>query len=124
MNAKIPWNVNCLAQVAAVAALGDEEHLKKTRELIKEEKPYLMHGLNQIKAFKTYPAAANFILIDIRQSGYTSAQLKEKMLSYGVLIRDCSSFKGLDDYYIRVAVKTRRENEMLLEAFKKTVGGR
>jgi threonine-phosphate decarboxylase len=124
MNAKIPWNVNCLAQVAAVAALGDEEHLKKTRELIKEEKPFLMRGLKQIKVFKTYPAAANFILIDIRQSGYTSAQLKEKMLTYGVLIRDCSSFRGLDDYYIRVAVKTRRENERLLEAFKKTVGGR
>ena len=51
-------------------------------------------------------------------------RLKEKMLSYGVLIRDCSSFRGLDDFYIRLAVKTRRENERLLEAFKKTVGGR
>jgi len=121
MNAKIPWNVNCLAQVAAIAALEDEEHLKKTRELVKDEKAFLMRELKQIKAFKTYPADANFIFIDIRQSGYTAAQLKEKMLSYGVLIRDCTSFRGLDEYYIRVAVKTRGENERLLETFKKTV---
>jgi threonine-phosphate decarboxylase len=122
LNAKIPWNVNCLAQAAAIAALSDEEHLKKTRELIKGEKPFLMHELMQIKAFKVFPADANFILIDIRQSGYTAAQLKEKMLRDGILIRDCTSFRGLDEYYIRIAVKTRRENERLLETLKKTVG--
>ena len=122
LNAKIPWNVNCLAQAAAVASLEDEEHLKKTRELIRGEKAFLMQGLMQIEAFKVFPADANFIFVDIRQSGYTAAQLKEKMLQAGVLIRDCSSFKGLDEHYIRVAVKTRRENEKLLENFNKIVG--
>ena len=122
LNAKIPWNVNCLAQSAAIAALGDEEHLKKTRDLIRGEKKFLMQGLTQIKAFKVFPADANFFFIDVRQSGYTAAQLKEKMLRDGVLIRDCSSFRGLDEYYIRVAVKTRQENERLLETFEKVVG--
>jgi threonine-phosphate decarboxylase len=122
LNSKIPWNVNCLAQAAAIAALDDEEHLKKTRVLIKEEKAFLMQGLTQIEVFKVFPADANFIFVDIRQSGCTAAQLKEKMLMEGILIRDCSSFRGLDEYYIRVAVKTRRENERLLETLKKTVG--
>jgi len=122
LNAKIPWNVNCLAQAAAIAALGDEEHLKKTLELIKHEKAFLMRELMQIKVFKVFPADANFIFVDIRQSGYTAAQLKEKMLRDGVLIRDCSSFRGLDEYYIRIAVKTREENEKLLETLRKTVG--
>jgi threonine-phosphate decarboxylase len=122
LNAKIPWNVNCLAQVAAIAALTDEEHLKKTCELIKGERAFLTHELMRINAFRVYPADANFILIDIRQSGFTAAQLKEKTLKYGILIRDCSSFRGLDGYHIRVAVKTRRENERLLEAFTKIVG--
>jgi threonine-phosphate decarboxylase len=122
LNAKIPWNVNCLAQAAAVASLEDEEHLKKTRELIRGEKAFLMQGLMQIEAFKVFPADANFIFVDVRQSGHTAAQLKEKMLQAGVLIRDCSSFKGLDEHYIRVAVKTRRENEKLLENFNKIVG--
>jgi threonine-phosphate decarboxylase len=122
MNAKIPWNVNCLAQVAAIAALEDEAHLKKTRELIRGEKAFLTSGLMRFEAFKVFPADANFMFVDVRKSGYTAAQLKEKMLREGVLIRDCSSFRGVDDYYIRVAVKTRKENEKLLEAFKKIVG--
>jgi len=120
-NAKIPWNVNCLAQAAAMTALTDREHLKKTQELIKTERAYLSRELKRIDSFKLYPADANFIFMDIRESGFTSAQLKEKMLKEGILIRDCSSFSGLDDYYIRVAVKTRQENERLLEAFAKVV---
>jgi threonine-phosphate decarboxylase len=119
--AKIPWNVNCLAQAAAIAALKDEEHLKVTRELIKKEKAQLAAVLNEIKPFKVYPSAANFFFIDIRKSGLTAAELKNKMLSHGILIRDCTSFRGLDEYYIRVAVKTRTENERLIEAFKQTV---
>ena len=75
----------------------------------------------RINSFKPYPADANFILIDIKESGFTAAQLKKKMLKQGILIRDCSSFRGLDDYHIRVAVKTRQENERLLETFTKVV---
>lgn len=118
-NAKIPWNVNCLGQAAAIAALDDKAHLAKTLELIRVEKEFLLHGLSQFKAFKIYPPDANFILIDIRKSGFTAAQLKAKLLEFGILIRDCSSFAGLDEYYIRIAVKTRLENEKLLTALKK-----
>jgi threonine-phosphate decarboxylase len=118
---KTPWNVNCLAQVAAVAALDDEKHSNRTAELVKGERAFLARELSGISVFKVYPADANFFFIDIRQSGFTAAQLKEKLLEYGVLIRDCSSFRGIDEYYVRVAVKTRRENEKLLEALKKTL---
>jgi len=121
LNAKIPWNVNCLAQAAAVAALKDEEHLRRTHEVIRVEKAFLLNALQQIKGFKVYPADANFVLIDVRKSGFTAGQLKARMLDYGVLIRDCSSFRGLDEYYIRVAVKTHVENERLLEAFRRTM---
>ncbi len=119
--AKIPWNVNCLAQAAAVAALKDEEHLQVTRELIKKEKARLLDELGAFKSFKIFPPDANFFFIDIRKSGLTAAELKNKMLSQGILIRDCTSFRGLDKYYIRVAVKTREENERLIEALKGTV---
>lgn len=119
--AKIPWNVNCLAQAAAVAALKDEEHLRVTRELIKKEKAQLLAELGEIKLFKVFPSDANFFFIDIRKSGLTATELKNKLLRQGILIRDCTSFRGLDPYYIRVAVKTRVENERLIEALKRTV---
>jgi len=116
---KTPWNVNCLAQVAAVAALDDDEHSNRTSELVKGERAFLARELSGISVFKVYPADANFFFIDIRQSGFTAAQLKKKLLKYGILIRDCTSFAGVGEYYVRVAVKTRRENEKLLEAIKK-----
>jgi threonine-phosphate decarboxylase len=119
--AKIPWNVNCLAQAAAVAALKDEAHLRVTRELIKKEKAFLSTELEKIKSFKVFPPDANFFFIDIRKSGLTATELKNKLLRQGILIRDCTSFRGLDEYFIRVAVKTREENERLIEALKRTV---
>ncbi len=121
LSAKIPWNLNCLAQIAAVAALSDEEHLLRSLALVKAEKAFLMGELTQFETFKVYPPDANFFFIDIRNSGFTAAQLKEKLLTRGVLIRDCSSFVGLDKYYIRLAVKTRPENEKLIDALKKTL---
>lgn len=121
--AKIPWNVNCLAQVAAIAALEDSEYLEETRKLIREERKFLLDELGQIKGFKAFPSHANFILIDIRHTGLTAPQLKNRMLKYGILIRDCSSFRGLDQHYIRVAVRTREENEKLLTTLKKVVSG-
>jgi threonine-phosphate decarboxylase len=122
LNAKIPWNVNCLAQAAAIAALEDEEHLEKTRELVRVEKAFLAGELERFGSFKVFPADANFFFVDVRKSGFTAGQLKEKLLREGVLIRDCSSFRGVDEYFVRFAVKTRRENEKLLEAFRKIVG--
>jgi len=118
-NAKIPWNVNCVAQAAAVAALKDEEHLRKTLELIRKEKAFLTKELAKFSGFKVFPPSANFFFIDVRKSGLTAAEVKAKMLRQGVLIRDCSSFAGLDEFYVRVAVKTRSENERLLDAFRK-----
>jgi threonine-phosphate decarboxylase len=119
---KIPWNVNCIAQAAAIAALQDVEYLEETRKLIREEREFLLDELKRIHGLRVFPAHANFILIDIRQTGFTAAQLKEAMLKHGILIRDCSSFKGLDEYYIRVAVRTRHENERLLAALRSVIG--
>ncbi|HKM59508.1 MAG TPA: threonine-phosphate decarboxylase CobD [Candidatus Bathyarchaeia archaeon] len=119
--AKIPWNVNCLAQAAAVEALKDEEHLRATRELIKKEKGQLLAELGKFGSFKVYPADANFFFINIRKTGLTATELAGKLLAQGILIRDCTSFRRLDQYYIRVAVKTHSENERLIEALKRIV---
>jgi threonine-phosphate decarboxylase len=119
--AKIPWNVNCLAQAAAVVALNDDEHLQQTYKLIAEEKAYLQEGLSKVKGFKMYAPVANFFFIDIRGTGLTALELTKRMLAEGIMIRDCASFKGLDQYYIRVAVKLHNENVRLLKALSKVI---
>jgi len=119
--AKIPWNVNCVGQAAAVAAIEDQEHLKVTLDLIKKEKAWLQKGLSAIPSFSFSPPDANFFFINIEKTGLTANNLKHRMLKQGILIRDCSSFVGLDEFYIRVAVKTHPENVRLIDAFKKSL---
>jgi len=119
--AKIPWNVNCLAQAAAVAALKDEEHLQVTHALIKKEKAWLQGELSKFGSFKFSEPDANFFFINIQKSGLTAAELKNKLLKQGILIRDCTSFKGIDEFYVRIAVKTHVENERLIDALRRTV---
>ncbi|MDR2700369.1 MAG: threonine-phosphate decarboxylase CobD [Nitrososphaerota archaeon] len=121
MSVKIPWNVNCLAQAAAVVALEDVEHLQRTRQLICEEKKYLQEGLSRVKGFRVYVPDANFFFIDMHETGYTATELTQKLLTYGVMIRDCSSFKGLEPYYIRIAVKLHSENVQLLQVLGKVI---
>ncbi len=123
LRAKIPWNLNCLAQAAAVAALADEEHLQVTRELIKKEKAWLTAELAKIDALKVYPADANFFFIDTRKTGKTAAELADGLLRQGILIRDCTSFQGLDSFFVRVAVKTHTENQRLIQALEQAVKG-
>jgi threonine-phosphate decarboxylase len=126
LRGKIPWNINCLAQAAVIAVLQDRESLKKylekTRKLVRGEREFLLNELRRIHGLQVFPAHANFILVDVRRTGFTAAQLKERMLKHGILIRDCSSFKGLDKYYIRIAVRTRGENEKLLAVLRKIIG--
>jgi threonine-phosphate decarboxylase len=119
--AKIPWNINCLAQVAAIEALGDREHLRKTRSLLQRETGFLLDELEKIRGLRVVTPDANFIIINIKNLGITALKLKEKMIRRHILIRDCSTFHGLDEYYIRLAVKTREENEMMLEHLKKII---
>jgi len=118
---KMPWNVNSLAQTAAIAALADKDHSRKTMETVRIERQFLIRELSQIIGFKVFPAESNFIFLDVRESNFTAAQLKEMMLTQGILVRDCSSFAGLDAYYVRLAVRTRQENERLLNGLRKVL---
>ncbi len=119
--AKMPWNVNSLAQVAAVAALADEDHIRKTHEVVKKEKDFLTKELTKIRGFKVFKADTNFVFIGVRNSGLKASEIRRQMIKHGILVRDCSSFTGLDEFYVRVAVKTRKENEKLLNAFEKVL---
>jgi len=113
--AKTPWNVNCLAQAAALKALENRRYQQKTRETIKKERHFLTRELGSFRGLKVYPSEANFILINIENTGLTADKVKERMLEHLILIRDCSSFRGLNHHYIRVTVRSRRSPQKSVE---------
>jgi threonine-phosphate decarboxylase len=111
---KEPWTVNTLAQHAGIAALTDASYCHKTLNIIKKEKEYLENGFNHLGLdfIKSY---ANYYLIKIKNGSEAVQNLRQK----GILVRDCSNFTGLNGDYIRVAVRLRKENKVLLEELKK-----
>ncbi len=121
--AKDPWNVNSLAQIAGEAALADEEYMAQTRQLIWRERDFLHRAISLIPGLNTFAGEANFLLVKIESTSISSAQLAAQTAKQGVLVRDCANFSGLSDKYIRVAVKTRAENVVLLKVLREVMKG-
>jgi len=111
-----PWTVSIPAERAAIAVLDDWSYINKTRRLIEEERNRLLSALRIMPGVETFPSSANFIFIKLTSMDVPT--VVDKLGERGMLVRDCSSFPGLDTSYIRIAVRTRRENKRLIKAFK------
>jgi histidinol-phosphate aminotransferase len=113
--ARLPFNVNILAQAAASAALDDKKFLLKTRKLILEGKNYLYDCLTKL-GIVYVPSVANFILFDCGRDG---TDVFREMLKYGVIVRDMKQY-GLKNF-IRVTIGTKKENQRFIKVLKKVL---
>jgi threonine-phosphate decarboxylase len=114
-----PWSINSLALAVGKEVVGNKEYGIKTREFIEKEREYLVSNLKKINNIKVYDSKTNFILFKLKNS--TAKELNEKLIKQGVVVRDCSSFRGLDESFVRIAVRTRIENIKLINAIEKSV---
>ncbi len=108
--AKEPWTVNSLAQVAGIVALDDEAYKAETFAVIEKEKKALEQGLKRL-GVTYFPSSVNYYLLRSNRAQELTSFLKER----AILVRDCSNFPGLDSSYIRIAVKSKHDNMRLLE---------
>lgn len=116
------WNVNSLAQAAGVAALNLVEYHKRSREFVQGEKDWLYERLGKIKGLKPIAPSVNFIMVNVEETGLSSSALTARMRKQGILLRDCANYVGLEGHqYIRVAVRSRGENEQMLKALEAIV---
>lgn len=120
--ARLPWNLNIFADAIGIHLFKNPEYLERSRELIKTEREWLINRLNSIRGIHPLESKANFILLDISGTGLTSREITQRMLGHGIQVRDCSSFRSLDEDHVRVAVKTRAENERLAAIFSQALG--
>jgi threonine-phosphate decarboxylase len=111
---KEPWTVNSLAQRAAVTALQDKAYRKDTFRSAQEEKRFLEKNFRKL-GITFFPSAANFYLLRMGNAREISLELKKR----GILVMDCSSFRGLDSTYMGAAVKSHRENAVFLKELVK-----
>ena len=105
-----PWPVSSIAQAAGVAALADETYRERTRALLPAERRLLADALTKL-GFVVYPGTANYLLF---YSGDPTLHIQ--LAERGILIRDCSGYRGLKAGYYRVAVRLRADNLQLIAA--------
>ena len=119
---KEPWSVNNIAELAGLTVLDDTEYIEKTLKWITKEKIYMYEKLNEISGIKVYETEVNFITGKIDEKlfseGLNVKILREKMLEQGILIRDASNFKFLDERFFRLAIKDRASNDRVIEVMK------
>jgi threonine-phosphate decarboxylase len=111
-----PWAVNTLAVRAACAALQDCEHSRTTLQTITREREWLTAEIRSLRGVTVGESHANFLLVRLP---YKSSGLAGHFEHHKILVRDCSGWPGLPPgEFIRVAVRTRTENERLVAAWK------
>lgn len=112
LRVKEPFNVNRLAQVAALAALDDDEHVRRGREVNQQGKAFLEKALAEM-GVRTWPSQTNFLWLDV---GVESRAVFEALLRLGVIVRTGDIF-GYPTC-LRVTVGTQEQNERFLEALQ------
>lgn len=108
-----PWPVNCLAVAAAVAAVEDHEHARRTLEFVERERAYLGSALAPFT--QGVSGEANYLCARLAwpAAGFT-AHLEDQR----ILIRDCGAWPGAPENSVRLAVRGRAENERLIAAWR------
>jgi len=108
--ARPPWSVNAFAEAYAMEAFKHMGELTASRAAISQERDRLASAINAL-GLRCHPSSANYILVEC---GRNVASLCADLVHRDILVRDCTSFKL--PTCIRVAVRTREENRVLMEA--------
>lgn len=107
-----PWQVNVLAEAAALAALSDTDHARATREYVGRERARFAAALGRLHGVRTTPGCANYVFFHVERS---ARELAAALLETRILVRVCSDEPGVEGQALRVAVKREQDNDRLLE---------
>lgn len=109
-----PFNVCAMAQDAALAALADGEHLRRTRDLVREGLAFFEAGFRRL-GLEFTPSTANFILVKTGRG----REVFQRMQKLGIIVRPVDAY-GLPDH-IRITTGTPAQNEACLRALEQVL---
>ncbi len=110
----VPWRVNCVALAAALSSLADRAYIEETRKKVPEWREEFARELEATGMFQVFPSHVNFLLLRLADPGFTAAALADELGRRGILVRQCGNFRGLEEGFIRVAVREPADNARLL----------
>jgi histidinol-phosphate aminotransferase len=114
----LPYHLDAVKQVAGRLALSYQEEMEARVAAVVAERRRLVAALDDL-AVEQWPSAANFVLFRPRRKA--GAEVWQGLVERGVLVRDCSSWPGLEEC-LRVTVGTPEEDDAFLAALAEVVG--
>ncbi len=111
-----PWSVNIFAQLIGEKLLYEEEFIEETKRYITKERNFIYEYLKGIKAIEVFDSHTNFYLL--RFPNTSSKEVIKFLMENDIYVRNGSDFIGLQDGFIRIAIKTQDENKLLLNCIK------
>jgi threonine-phosphate decarboxylase len=113
-----PWQVSVVAEAAGLAALEDTEYAARSRAFVREQRTWLSSQLAALPGTMPVKSEVNYLLVRLR---YPASTLSAALLERGILVRNCAGWPGVIGEAVRVAVRTRPENERLVSAWRDTL---
>ena len=115
-----PWPVTTLAAHAVTAALGDAVYAERTRLINQERRALMQSELNQL-GIQSYNSVANFLLLRLPCETNSDRFWQRMILDHHIVLRNCHNFEGLGNGYLRAAVRTELQNEVLVKAVSRAL---
>ena len=114
-----PWPVNGLALAAGRAVMADpfvmDRWLLRVQDWVAQEGQWFHRQLMQLPGLRPMPSSANYLLL---HGEVSLLRLRERVAHRGVLLRDCRSFEGLGENWLRIGLQDRGGNRQILRALK------
>ena len=112
----IPYSLNMVSEGAAIAAVKDQEFIRRSVDMVREQRPKLDAGLRKL-GFETFPSDSNFIMA---RSPIDHKVLVDGLKQRGVLIRDFGA-KRRTENCVRTTVGTAEQNKLLLDKIEEVI---
>ena len=113
------WNINSIAEFYMQICEKYNDEYQYSLEMLKEVREEFLEKLSGVKNLRVIPTQANFVMCEVLDI-WSATQLSENLLSdYNILIKDLSMKKGISGQYIRIAIKRKEENDILVCALHK-----
>ena len=116
ISVKIPYSLNMVSEGAAIAAVKDQDFIRRSVQMVREERPKLSEGLRKL-GFEPFPSDSNFIMA---RAPIDHKVLVDGLKQRGILIRDFGA-KRRTENCVRTTVGTAEQNALLLEKIAEVI---
>jgi len=117
-NEQIPWSINSLVNAIVPKLLEDTSFVEQTRSWLREQSDVIRSNLSSLDFYQS-PSQVNFYLLQDKREPKRTEELFHFLVKHGIVTRHTHNFKGLNGQFLRLAIRSKHENEILFATLKK-----